>query len=433
MIQLPWWEPNRLAKTLADCFGSNGLVWLDGDSTKLGRRALMAVAPKRQLVCRGLPGDQGSSDPFRALAQIQADRSGIWLGWLGYEAGAWVEAGCHWQRPDMATLWAGCYEAVLKLDLQKQELWLEGKTEALAPLKQLLSNGPSQINRIADENKIEFNLNEWHWHTSKHNFESLIGKIQNLIGSGDIFQANLTACAELNLIYQPDPLQLYQKLRSKCPAPFSGIMIANQDEAVLSASPERFLSCDSNGNVETRPIKGTRPRYPEAKADAAAAAELITSSKDRAENVMIVDLLRNDLGRVCEPGSIKVPQLLGLESYAQVHHLTSVVTGKLAKDQNIVSLLKASWPGGSITGAPKISACLHLNKLEPLPRGPYCGSFFLFDFDRSFDSNILIRTVMLKKNRLRVHGGCGIVADSNPKQEAEELGWKVQPLLTALC
>ncbi|NCY14834.1 MAG: anthranilate synthase component I family protein, partial [Synechococcaceae bacterium WB8_1A_041] len=158
----------------------------------------------------------------------------------------------------------------------------------------------------------------------------------------------------------------------------------------------------------------------------------VSSPKDRAENVMIVDLLRNDLGRVCATGSIEVPQLVGLESYAQVHHLTSVVSGTLRPDQNPVALLRACWPGGSITGAPKISACSHLNQLEPVARGPYCGSFFRFNVDGSFDSNLLIRSVMLRDKRLRIHGGCGIVADSNPEQESAELGWKIQPLLAAL-
>jgi para-aminobenzoate synthetase component 1 len=204
-------------------------------------------------------------------------------------------------------------------------------------------------------------------------------------------------------------------------------------EAVLSASPERFLQVSASGAVETRPIKGTRPRSPDPLADADAAADLVTNPKDRAENVMIVDLMRNDLGRVCQPGSIRVDQLVGLESYRQVHHLTSVVRGQLRPGLGLVDLLRASWPGGSITGAPKVRACQRLSELEPVPRGPYCGSLFRLGADGSFDSNILIRSVMVKGQRLRVHAGCGIVADSDPAGEAEELGWKLQPLLEALA
>jgi len=201
---------------------------------------------------------------------------------------------------------------------------------------------------------------------------------------------------------------------------------------VISASPERFLQVSAAGQVETRPIKGTRPRFSNPASDAEAAVELVCSAKDRAENVMIVDLLRNDLGRVCRPGSIQVPQLVGLESYPQVHHLTSVVTGQLRGDQSWASLLRACWPGGSITGAPKVRACQRLNALEPVARGPYCGSLLRLDWDGSFDSSILIRSLMLRGRQLRAHAGCGIVADSDPATEADELGWKLQPLLKAL-
>jgi para-aminobenzoate synthetase component 1 len=185
--------------------------------------------------------------------------------------------------------------------------------------------------------------------------------------------------------------------------------------------------------VETRPIKGTRPRHGSPDADADAAADLVTSPKDRAENVMIVDLLRNDLGRVCLPGSILVPQLVGLESYRQVHHLTSVVEGQLRAGLGLADLLRACWPGGSISGAPKIRACQRLAELEPVPRGPYCGSLFALDGQGGFDSSILIRSLFFSERRVRAHAGCGIVADSDPADEAEEMGWKLQPLLEAVA
>ncbi|WP_341883535.1 anthranilate synthase component I family protein [Synechococcus sp. UW140] len=430
MTQLPWWDPSCLATAMARHFGEEGLVWLDGDGSQLGQRALLAAAPQRQLRCCGLPGQPGSADPFDALEEIQQNRNGIWLGWLAYEAGAWVEPGRHWQKPDMATLWAGCYGVVVQLDLQHQQLWLSGDGPQRQALEALIRSGPELSEPAVAQMGVA--IDQWHWHTTISEFERQVATVQAWIGAGDLFQANLTACAEHNLTVNSGALQLYQRLRRRCPAPFGGVMVASNAEAVLSASPERFLSCDAAGNVETRPIKGTRPRHQDPDLDAAAAAELVSSPKDRAENVMIVDLLRNDLGRVCTTGSIEVPQLVGLESYAQVHHLTSVVSGKLRPDQNPVALLRACWPGGSITGAPKISACSHLNQLEPVARGPYCGSFFRFNVDGSFDSNLLIRSVMLRDKRLRIHGGCGIVADSNPEQEAAELGWKIQPLLAAL-
>ena len=261
--------------------------------------------------------------------------------------------------------------------------------------------------------------------------------IRELIACGDLFQANLTACcsATLPAVGPGTGLALFQRLRHRCPAPFAGLVVAAgsaQGEAVISASPERFLQVSPDGLVETRPIKGTRPRHSDPQHDADAAAELVCSVKDRAENVMIVDLLRNDLGRSCVPGSIHVPQLVGLESYAQVHHLTSVVCGQLRPDRSWVDLLRAGWPGGSISGAPKLRACQRLVELEPVARGPYCGSLIRRDFDGSVDSSILIRTLLLQADQLRGHAGCGIVADSDPSAEASELGWKLHPLLEAL-
>jgi para-aminobenzoate synthetase component 1 len=372
-----------------------------------------------------------------------AATGGDWLGWLAYEAGAWVEPAPHWRSPSMAVLWAGRYDPLLHLDWAERRLWLEGsdpaRLDALAALVETLPAG--EVPRAGDgpppgDEGPPIPLNGWHWHTDRATFAAQVRRIRSLIAGGDLFQANLTACCEQRLAAPPDPLLLYGRLRRRCPAPFAGLAIGRagaEAEAVLSASPERFLRLDADGLVESRPIKGTRPRHDDPERDAAAAAALVSSPKDRAENVMIVDLLRNDLGRVCQPGSIHVPQLVGLESYRQVHHLTSVVQGRLRPGLGAVDLLRACWPGGSISGAPKLRACRRLDELEPVPRGPYCGSLFRLGSDGSFDSSILIRSLMLRGSLLRAHAGCGIVADSDPAAEAEELGWKLQPLLEALA
>jgi len=437
-LELPWRDPWPLAWGLAERFGREGLVWLDGDGSDLGRWSVLGVAPRELVVCR----DQ---DPFGALAAMVAG-GGHWMGWLAYGAGAWVEPGAHWRQSDMAVLWAARHDPVLRLDQQEQRLWLEGSDSALfRELAAVIEALPHQVPPEA----AAIPVGAWHWHTSAARFAEQVGQVRELIARGDLFQANLSACCEQDLAAAADPLALYGRLRRHCPAPFSGLAIAGASaasvcgparagdcsslEAVLSASPERFLQVSASGAVETRPIKGTRPRSPDPLADADAAADLVTNPKDRAENVMIVDLMRNDLGRVCQPGSIRVDQLVGLESYRQVHHLTSVVRGQLRPGLGLVDLLRASWPGGSITGAPKVRACQRLSELEPVPRGPYCGSLFRLGADGSFDSNILIRSVMVKGQRLRVHAGCGIVADSDPAGEAEELGWKLQPLLEALA
>lgn len=453
--QLPWCPPEALLPRLLPQLERPGLVWLDGDGSALGGRSLLALEPLAERVCRGLPGEAGAEDPFAALAELEASGR-PWLGWLAYEAGAWLEPAPHWQRPAMAVLWAIQADPLLIADHQQQQLWLEGhdrqRLQALAERLQRAAadavagrnlagdSGPPQAgNGAHGAEALPLPLEGWHWHTSQAAFAAQVSAVRERIAGGDLFQANLTACCEQELSRAPggaELLALYGRMRRHCPAPFAGLAIggpAAAGEAVLSASPERFLHLHPDGAVETRPIKGTRPRHADAAADADAAAELVTSPKDRAENVMIVDLLRNDLGRVCRPGSIQVPQLVGLESYRQVHHLTSVVRGQLRAGLGAADLLRACWPGGSITGAPKIRACQRLGELEPVPRGPYCGSLFRLDGAGGFDSNILIRSLFVDGRRLRAHGGCGIVADSDPSAEAEELDWKLQPLLAALA
>ena len=428
---LPWREPWALTLQLAEQLGTQGLVLLEGDESPLGRHAVLGIDPLDTLTCRGLPGGMGATDPFATLAAM-ASGGGSWLGWLSYEAGAWVEPGAHWPEPPMAVLWAARHDPLVHFDRAERLCWLEGHDpQRLAALE-------ARILALADTPPPAppswpgLPTSDWHWHTSPAAYEDGVRRLQDWIASGDLFQANLTLCCSHALPAPPDPLALHARLRHHCPAPFSGLAVAGE-EAVISASPERFLRVDRGGKVQSRPIKGTRPRGGTPEADAAAAAELVSDPKDRAENVMIVDLLRNDLGRVCSPGTIRVPQLVGLESYAQVHHLTSVVEGQLRPEAGIVDLLRACWPGGSISGAPKVRACQRLHQLEPVPRGPYCGSLFHLGADGAFDSNILIRSVMVRGRHLQVHAGGGIVADSNPAAEAAEMSWKLLPLLEALA
>ena len=428
---LPWQEPWTLTLQLAQELGSRGLVFLEGDDSGLGRQALLGVDPLEVVECRGLPGTIDATDPFSTLAAMAAS-GGSWLGWLAYEAGAWVEPGAHWPEPEMALLWAARHDPLVRFDRTERLCWLEGqdpqRLEAMeARILALSAGGP-----LEDPPWQGLPTGQWQWHTSIAAYEEGVRRLQEWIASGDLFQANLTLCCSHELPSPPNPLALHARLRRHCPAPFSGLAVAG-GEAVISASPERFLRLDAQGRVQTRPIKGTRPRGATPEADAAAAAALVCDPKDRAENVMIVDLLRNDLGRVCVPGTITVPQLVGLESYANVHHLTSVVEGQLRPEASAIDLLRACWPGGSISGAPKVRACQRLHELEPVPRGPYCGSLFSLGADGQFDSNILIRTLMVRGNRLRVHAGGGIVADSNPAAEAAEMGWKLLPLLEALA
>ena len=446
-LERPWRPPAQLARALVERWGAEGLIWLDGDGTPLGRWATLAADPLEQKCRRGLPGEQGSSDPFSALEELGP---GHWTGWLSYEAAAWAEPARHWKDDTMASLWIARHDPVLRCDLVARRLWIVGsdpqRLQAMADWLDSLdpaAGDPDSAGALCQQPQHALAIPHaaWHWHTDTARFAAGVTRIREWIASGDLFQANLTACC--SALLPPGvasgaaaALPLFERLRQHCPAPFAGLVVAGDQargEAVISASPERFLQVNSAGHVETRPIKGTRPRHGDPERDADLAAELVCSSKDRAENVMIVDLLRNDLGRSCRPGSIHVPQLVGLESYANVHHLTSVVTGELRPDCSWVDLLRACWPGGSISGAPKLRACQRLAELEPVPRGPYCGSLLRRDWDGSLDSSILIRTLLLKDRELRLQAGCGIVADSDPEAEAEELGWKLHPLLEALA
>lgn len=255
-----------------------------------------------------------------------------------------------------------------------------------------------------------------------------VNRVIKYIEAGDCFQVNLAQ----RLLYPTTApaIELYGRLRTRNPAPFAAYFNLG-DFAILSASPERFLRVE-NGIVETRPIKGTRRRGETAEQDQATAAELLGSEKDRAENIMIVDLLRNDLGRVCAFGSIEVPAVCRLESFRHVHHLVSEVRGRLREDASAVDLLCAAFPGGSVTGAPKIRAMEIITELEPSARGAYCGSLGYVGFDGSMDMNILIRTMTQGRGWVQFAVGGGIVAESDPEREYEETWHKARGLIDAL-
>ncbi|WP_133748895.1 aminodeoxychorismate synthase component I [Pseudomonas sp. LP_7_YM] len=265
--------------------------------------------------------------------------------------------------------------------------------------------------------------------TSAEQYRRAIEQIHAYIQAGDCYQVNFAQ--RFRTCYRGDPWTAYQALRLVCPTPFAGYLSLAQDDAVLSLSPERFIKV-SQRQVETRPIKGTRPRGKDEAEDAAFARELLASPKDRAENLMIVDLLRNDLGRTCRTGSVKVPELFNLESYPNVHHLVSAVTGELAADKDALDLIGGSFPGGSITGAPKIRSMQIIDELEPTRRALYCGSLLYLDVRGEMDSSIAIRSLLAQNGQIACWGGGGIVADSDWQAEYQESITKVQVLLQTL-
>lgn len=316
--------------------------------------------------------------------------------------------------PDMAI---GIYLQVLACDHKAGKAWLitHGRDEEEAAIREhaglrMLARGdgqPPQTGAVG-----------WTPRLSAATFEKDIARVIEAIHAGDIFQANLAQRFDALLPPEFDAFAHYQSLRTVNPAPFAGFMNLGSVK-ISSASPERFLRV-RDGMIETRPIKGTRPRRADAQADQAERAALLNSAKDRAENTMIVDLLRNDLSRVCVPDSIEVAALCTLESFAAVHHLVSTVRGTLRGGVQAADVLRACFPGGSITGAPKIRAMEIIEELEQTRRGPYCGAMGYIGFDGAMDTNILIRTLVYNGNTVSLQAGGGITADSHPAQEVQE-------------
>ncbi|WP_346797615.1 aminodeoxychorismate synthase component I [Halomonas sp. Bachu 37] len=315
----------------------------------------------------------------------------------------------------------GLYDWALIQDHQRQQAWLVASEPRRREVLQWLDNPAPESSTFSLQDDFTAAMD-------RQGYQQRFAAVQRYIRAGDCYQINLAQ--RFHAPYEGDLWSAYLRLREATPTPFSGYM-AWEDKGVLSLSPERFIRCRQK-HVETRPIKGTRPRGATSQEDARLAQALLNSTKDRAENVMIVDLLRNDLGRVCQPGSIRVPQLCALESYPNVHHLVSVVQGMLKENSKPLELLAAAFPGGSITGAPKIRAMQIIDELEPSQRGVYCGSLGYVDVRGNMDTSIAIRSVIADAGTLHVWGGGGLVADSVEEEEYTETLDKIRHLIDAL-
>lgn len=283
--------------------------------------------------------------------------------------------------------------------------------------------------RMSPPNNSTAVVGSWHSNFSREGYIAAVQRVIDLILAGDVFQANIAQRFSARLSTSFDPLAFYCRLRSVNPAPFSALLRYGK-LTIASSSPERFLKLDGQ-TVETRPIKGTIARSADDTEDRCRAETLLGSEKDRAENTMIVDLLRNDLSRVCTPESVDVLALCNLESYASVHHLVSIVRGKLAEDQDAVSLLRACFPGGSITGAPKVRSMEIIAEIERVARQVYCGSIGFIGFNGYMDTSIAIRTVTMDDGKAVFHAGSGITAMSDPAAEYDETLAKAQRIFDA--
>jgi len=297
--------------------------------------------------------------------------------------------------------------------------------EISAQLYAFIKN-PKEIIKVRSTHEIQ--IPEPKSHFTKEEYCKAVQKAKDYISAGDIYQVNMTQRFETKSLVPS--WELYCKLRKINPAPFAAYLDLGEG-VIVSASPERFIKIDGNF-IETRPIKGTRPRKENKEFNEKMKNELLNSEKDRAELVMIVDLERNDLGRVCEFGTVKVEELFRLETYATVFHLVSTIIGKLKPNYGFKEVIKATFPGGSITGAPKIRAMEIIEELEPVKRGIYTGSIGYLNLSGNLDLNIVIRTFIIKDDKTYFQVGGGIVADSEPEKEYQETLDKAKALIMAL-
>ena len=447
-------DPAAWCRTFAD---RPGLALFDSalKDRRLGRYSFLGIDPFARLEAERagvrLNGAAIGGDPFNAIGEL-CERYGVeprpdlppfqtgLAGYFGYGLRHHVERVPAHAHADIAwpNLILGLYDLVFAVDHMESRAWLLASGYPETTPRARRERAEARIGWARDRlRRAPQKSPTASWAISAKpdlspaGFRDAVRRTIDYIEAGDIYQANITQRFRARLPSSFDRLSLYQALRTRNPATF-GAYLDFGPTAILSSSPERFLKV-ADGTVETRPIKGTRPRGRGPAEDKALAAELLASAKDRAENLMIVDLLRNDISRVCEIGSVKVPTLFGLESYATVHHLVSVVTGELAQGRSAVDLLRACFPGGSVTGAPKIRAMEIIAELEPTARGPYCGSIGYLSADGGMDSNIVIRTYCLQGQDLTFQVGGGIVADSDPQAEYEESLAKAKALIEVLA
>jgi para-aminobenzoate synthetase component I len=444
-------------------------LFLDSASTttRLGRFSFLTADPIDVIARKG---SSGALDEVRArLAPFHAEPidglppfQGGAAGYMAYDWGLTLERLPAPRYDDLALpdVVLGIYDWVIAWDHMASRAWListgmpadagpDRATRARARANEVRerlrvrsgrSDRPDHLGPASDRRPFPpFYLVENGWWDPSFELRSsfthrdylaAVQRVRDYIFAGDIFQANLSQRFEATL--RESPWEFYTRLRRRNPAPFAAFL-ETPEASVISASPERFLHATRKGFVETRPVKGTRPRGLGPEHDAALGQALAESAKDRAENLMIVDLMRNDLSRVCAPGTVRVSELFSLERYATVHHLVSTVVGQLEPGHDGLHLLRAAFPGGSITGAPKLRAMEIIAELEPSQRSVYCGSIGYFSVTGDLDTSIAIRTAVVRNGRVYFSAGGGIVADSDPEQEYRETLDKARALIDALA
>lgn len=374
-------------------------------------------------------------DEYWSKEQIPRDKScvlpfrGGWFIYLSYELAAQIEPRLN-LMPFPHTLpvaFATRIPAAVIYDHNLEHTWLVAEAHAQAALDQMLRDLRSaQMIMPQISCQAIINLQE----ESEQRYLNAVRRIKRYILDGDVFQVNLSRLWQGELKVESDYIDIYKSLRCNNPAPFAGLTTWG-NTAILSSSPERLLRTYGD-NIETRPIAGTRPRSMEVDKDQEYSRELMAHPKERAEHIMLIDLERNDLGRVCVPGTVRVDELMSLETYAHVHHIVSNVHGHKRRDVTPGQVIGAVFPGGTITGCPKVRCMEIISELEETGRGPYTGSIGYLNRDGDMDLNILIRTVVMEGAKFSFRAGAGIVADSEPVPELEETRAKARGMLFAL-
>lgn len=432
----------------------------DSAAAQIGRYSFLTSDPIDRIVasmddCSPWPAIKQWCEqlPSNSNPNLPPFQGGI-AGLIGYEAATWLEPVGSARQNDLPTpaVSLGLYDWTIATDHETSQAWIisQGLAASSSDRLRVAKERVDEILDLLASSKHGSSANESSLaqrqttrsiadqHETSHGdvrsnfnseqFQAAIAEIVESIRQGDSFQVNLAQ--RLLTSIETDPASLYIALRQANPAPFAAYY-GEADFQVLSSSPEGFLRV-RNRLVQTRPIKGTVPRTGDPAQDADLARQLLTSEKDRAENIMIVDLMRNDLSRVCTDDSVKVTRLCEIERYEFVQHLVSVVEGQLASDHAVADLLRACFPGGSVTGAPKIEAMRTIARLEPNPRGPYCGSIGYISCGGAADFSILIRTMTAAHGQLQIPVGGGITARSNPAAEEAETWAKAEGMLRAL-
>ncbi|HKL63466.1 MAG TPA: aminodeoxychorismate synthase component I [Woeseiaceae bacterium] len=425
--------PERYPFLLESVQGANAqarydlLFALPGESLQLGEGGLLTTAD-------GVPVANGFLDSLdrwwseERLAGGDAPFAGGWFLYLGYELAAEIEPGLRLAAPaGLPVALATRVRGALIRDRRSGRTWAVTEAGSEAGLERMAGDA-AVAPAIAERGRPA--LTGPAREEPPEDYLTAVEAAKAHIAAGDVYQANLSRLWQGRLAEGMTPSLIYLRLRRANPAPFAGLMRLGE-RSVISSSPERLLRL-ADGIASTRPIAGTRPRGASRRDDRQLSAELLAHPKERAEHVMLIDLERNDLGRICRPGTVRVDEMMSVETYRHVHHIVSNVTGELEPGVTPGRAIAAVFPGGTITGCPKVRCMQIIAALESGPRGAYTGSFGYLSRDGSLDLNILIRTVVTDGNELTLRAGAGIVADSEPQHELAETRAKAKGLLLAL-